>query len=331
MRLTILTTFIAVMTFTSCTQNAGYKIKGNIQNLTGKIYLVSYEGKQQVKKDSTEAKDGVFTFSGTLPLAQLMSIESANDGIMNQFFLDNSEVTITGNTDQKSEIITVGSPANDLFTKFKAESEVEPTIALINENLNSPVAAYILFRNLSYRLSIAELEDLSAKFTPEVQKSIYLEILNKRIEAMKRSEVGQPYMEIALPTPSGEIAKLSTEIESGKYVFIDFWASWCGPCRRENPHVVAAFNEFKDKGFTVFGVSLDRPDGKDNWVKAIEDDNLTWTQVSDLQFWNCAPAALYGVNSIPSNFLISPDGVIVGKNLYGDALPAKLKEIFGTK
>jgi thiol-disulfide isomerase/thioredoxin len=110
---------------------------------------------------------------------------------------------------------------------------------------------------------------------------------------------------------------------------VDFWASWCGPCRRENPHVVKTFNLYKGKNFTILSVSLDRPGAKDKWLAAIHKDGLTWTHVSDLQFWKSKTAELYGIRAIPQNFLIDPDGKIVGKNLIGLDLSDKLAEIFG--
>lgn len=149
----------------------------------------------------------------------------------------------------------------------------------------------------------------------------------KHVETMKATAVGQPAPEIALPNPQGEVIKLSSL--KGKYVLVDFWAKWCGPCRRENPNVVKAYNKYKDKGFTVYGVSLDRT--REDWLQAIEEDNLTWTHVSDLKFWQSEAAKIYGITAIPFSILLDPNGVIIAKNLRGTALDKKLAEIFEGK
>ena len=115
----------------------------------------------------------------------------------------------------------------------------------------------------------------------------------------------------------------------GKYVLIDFWASWCKPCRAENPHVVTAFKKYNHRNFTVLGISLDQPNGKERWLDAIHKDGLTWTQVSDLKFWNNSVARQYGIESIPANLLLDPTGKIVARDVYGEALEKKLMELLG--
>lgn len=139
------------------------------------------------------------------------------------------------------------------------------------------------------------------------------------------TRIGSQAIDFTQETPEGKTIKLSDF--KGKYVLVDFWASWCGPCREENPNVIAAYNKYKDKGFTVVGVSLDNPGKKDAWVKAIADDKLTWTQVSDLRGWNNVAALQYGVRSIPDNFLIDPAGKIIAKGLRAEGLNNKLAEL----
>lgn len=145
------------------------------------------------------------------------------------------------------------------------------------------------------------------------------------VEKMKVLAVGQPAPEIALPDPNGEIIPLSSM--RGKYVLVDFWAKWCGPCRRENPNVVKMYHKYNDKGFEVFGVSLDR--NKEDWLQAIQEDGLVWTHVSDLKYFNSQAAQDYNINAIPFSILLDPQGVIIAKNLRGSGLQKKLAELFG--
>jgi peroxiredoxin len=147
----------------------------------------------------------------------------------------------------------------------------------------------------------------------------------ERIEIAKKVGIGRIAPDFTQNDTLGNPVSLSSF--RGKFLLIDFWASWCGPCRQENPNVVAAFKKYNNKGFDILGVSLDQPTGKEKWLKAIHDDNLTWTQVSDLKFWGNAVAAQYGIQAIPQNFLLDPNGKIIGKNLRGEALNKKLEEI----
>ena len=146
----------------------------------------------------------------------------------------------------------------------------------------------------------------------------------EEIEKLRRLAVGSPAPEITLPDPEGNIVKLSSL--KGSYVLIDFWAAWCGPCRKENPNVVRLYDKYRDKGFEIYGVSLDRE--KEDWIKAIRDDGLTWTQVSDLKYFQSEAARDYNVNAIPATFLLDKEGHIIGKNLRGKMLEDKLAELF---
>ncbi len=193
------------------------------------------------------------------------------------------------------------------------------------KNPSSPLALYLLERYAGYDINADDIDPLFAMLPASAKESKSGQAMTEKLNVARITGIGKTAPEFTQNDTLGNPVSLASF--RGKYLLVDFWASWCGPCRKENPNVVKAFTKYKEKGFTILGVSLDQPNAKDRWMKAIHDDQLTWTHVSDLQYWKNAVAVQYGVQAIPQNFLIDPAGKIIAKNLRGEDLDKKLAEL----
>lgn len=280
-------------------------------------------------------------------------------------FLEPSEITVTS-VDSFSNVTVAGSKADDEYRKLQlmakpyddqlallyvkmnaAKKENNPEAAKMLEQMvdsidgvanekvygayvkahpASPVALYALRNWAGYEMDADKVEPVFKMLPASTRNTVSGKDLAEKIAIAKKTGIGQVAMDFTQNDTLGKPVSLGSF--RGKYVLLDFWASWCGPCRAENPNLVKAFNKYKEKGFQVLSVSLDRPGAKDRWLKAIHDDGLQWYHVSDLQFWNNAVARQYGIEAIPQNLLIDPDGKIVGKNLQGEKLEQKLASIY---
>lgn len=232
---------------------------------------------------------------------------------------------------------------SDSIQKMAAEGVKNAYLDLVNSRVsyitNNPkdqLSYYFLYSMIYGNELTSNKVDSISSFLPKNFKDSYVGnmidtlysarkkyLIDKdSLEAMTR--IGTSAIDFVEPDVDGNMISISSF--KGKYLLIDFWASWCGPCRAENPNLLAAYDEYKDKNFTILGVSLDKV--RDNWLKAVEEDKLPWTQTSALEGFQTASALSYGVNAIPQNYLIDPNGIIIAKNLRGKQLEDKLKEIF---
>ncbi len=205
------------------------------------------------------------------------------------------------------------------------QQEAERLGAFIKLHPNTFTSMYLL----STMITVIPEQKASAYYSvlgPTYKNTSYASKIVKAIAAKSITSIGKPAPDFTQPDTAGNAVKLSDF--RGKYVLLDFWASWCIPCREENPNVVSAYQKYHDKGFTVLSVSLDQPGKKAAWLNAVHQDGLNWTQVSDLQFWNNAAAKLYGIQAIPQNFLIDKEGKIIAVNIKGDDLQKTLTGLF---
>jgi len=354
----------ALMVFSCQMAKDEFSIKGSIEGVeTGKVYLQKLVEGQPQSIDTADVVDGKFTFKGKIEMPDLRLLRLNEQDYFAQFFLDNASITIKAKKDSLRNTKITGSPTQDVLQIYLTEMEKlnKDMMALqtkyqnamstgntneaekakidgqamqdnnlfytknfVKEHKNSVVSAYITLAMLAGQVDGTELDSIVSKFTPEISASEYVIKLKEMVQEQKKTSVGVEAPDFTMNDPEDKPVKLSSL--RGKVVMIDFWASWCAPCRQENPNVVKLYNQYHAKGFEIIGVSLDKD--KTNWIQAIKDDQLSWIHVSDLQYWQNAVARLYGVNAIPQTYLLDKDGKIIAKGLRSEQLAAKLNELF---
>jgi peroxiredoxin len=318
---------LAVLAFSSCAEEKkGYVIDGQVTDVKdGMMYLKKYVGKSFVDVDSTAIVDGKFKFEGVISEALAHGLTTRKESSRPMvFFLENNAMNITMNESGKEMSIT-GSEANDIYLRNAKITRAKgySLDSLLAAHPSSPVAAYFVVKDFAYKLDLEGMKAVRAKLDASLAGSEYVNQIESMISRMEKVQVGSVAPDFTLPDVDGNPVSLSSF--RGKYVLVDFWAAWCPDCRKENPNIVAAWEKYKDKNFAVLGVSLDRK--RDQWLAAIEKDNLTWTQVSDLKYWDSEAAVLYCIRWIPMSFLIDPEGKIVAIGLEGEELHNKLEEL----
>ncbi|MDQ2719648.1 MAG: AhpC/TSA family protein [Bacteroidota bacterium] len=277
---------------------------------------------------------GIITISSTDTLATLHYLNSPINTDYQQ--LENASLILVKKWQKSSSLLNSATPdqkvSGELLAKVTNDSAQyyqgtkKMYFTLIKKYPSSPISLAIVKNyGASFQNEVAA-EPLFNLLSPKVRESYGGKEYANKIIAAKLISLGKQAPDFTLPDTSGELVSL-TDFK-GKYVLVDFWASWCVFCRAENPNVLAAYNIYKDKGFTVLSVSLDLPGQKKAWLKAVHQDHLPWTQVSDLKGWKSAPVKLFGIESIPQNFLLDPQGKVIARNLREQALQNKLKAVF---
>ncbi|MCR4765219.1 MAG: redoxin domain-containing protein [Bacteroidaceae bacterium] len=354
----------ALALLTACTGNGGYTINGEITDATDgdSIYLVAMSGRQMAKQQSSVINGGKFQFKGeqsTPELRYIMYEDNAGNDQALDFFLENGTIQVKMNTENPSatgtpnnnayqqvrdEINTVQAKMSDVYEKLSNEEsltdEVRASLEKQSEeleqqfvnvlvkgtknNVTNEVGVHML-KNFYYYMDTPDLAEIVNLIPEKFTADEAVNTIKQHVNKLTATAVGKQFTDFELKDPEGNAIKLSDYAGKGKVVLVDFWASWCGPCRQEMPNVVKVYNQYKNKGFEIVGVSLDQT--AEAWKKGITDLNITWPQMSDLKYWQCEAATLYGVNAIPHTVLIDKDGTIIERNLRGEKLYEKIAEL----
>lgn len=267
----------------------------------------------------------IFKLSGTNQNNKFQAYTNSSESIIQKMmqFQEVNQEKLT-KAQQEKDIKTTEELMAE-YNKFQQELNTN-SVAFIKSNPDSYIAL-LLLENLAGNeiISSDEAEEYISKFDADVLKTKNAIALKNSIQSKKATSVGNVAADFEAPNPEGKVISLKSAL--GKVTIVDFWASWCGPCRKENPNVVAMYNELHSKGLNIMGVSLDNPNGKEKWIEAIKKDGLTWPQISNLKGWQDPIAVMYNIKSIPATLILDKDGKIVAKNLRGEALKAKVKEL----
>ena len=321
----------------------GFLINGNITGYTDGTQVNLLNANTGAPEASAKLLKGKFTVTGKMPFPDFRLIAVNNEQRYISLFLDNSVLNITANKDSIQKAIVSGSASHNEFMEYN--TAISPYEGLMNQqgnysaafmgqaaavlekfvtqHPNSYISPLAIYRYNQLTSNGEKMEQLFSGLSVSVKSSPIGNYIIQQIAESKKNPIGKPLGDFSQADTSGHAVSLSSL--KGKYVLVDFWASWCGPCRAENPNVVRMYNKFKDKKFTVLGISLDK--SKQPWLDAINADALTWTHVSDLQGWNNSVAQQFQILAIPQNFLLDPQGNVIGKNLRGAALEYKLNNL----
>lgn len=343
--------------------SASFKISGKLEGYANyQIRLYQYQYNQSKFIDSVFTNDtGGFFFNKTLPQTSIIYVQYSSTTAVPLIAENGSDFKLVihtnlnglnydlsgSNTEKSANIYNFlkrFSKLNGELNSFESQiaNEQDPMksytlqmyAGMKQQELQTAIDSMILFRsplesyfvlfNFTEEQEPSQMKAIYTKMEPKEISSVYYKDLKQLYDAKKGVEIGEMAPDIDLPQPNGTNLKLSSL--RGKVVLIDFWASWCGPCRAEFPNVKKVYSKYKDKGFEIYGVSLDKD--KSSWVNSISSLGLDWKHVSDLKYWSCAPAKVYKVTGIPATVLIDKNGKVIAKNLRGEELEKKLAELF---